>query len=81
MTYPSGDGGVHEVVLVYWVPDQDVIRFDIAPKLCEWERSELSSTKGSDWEIPRVVKAGIQGDTNAQISTIWAYDTQANTYY
>jgi len=53
MTYPSGDSSVHEVILIYWVLDQDIIRLDVAPKLCEWERSELSSAKGSDWEIPQ----------------------------
>ena len=39
MTYPSGHGGVHEVVLVYWILDRDIIRIDVSPKLCEGERS------------------------------------------
>lgn len=38
-TYPSSNGGVHEVVLVYWIPDLDVIRTDVAPKLWEGEGS------------------------------------------
>lgn len=39
MTYASSYGGVHEVILVYWSLNRDIIRIDVAPKLCEREQS------------------------------------------
>jgi len=46
----GGYGGIHEIVLVYRVPDGDVVGIEVAPEFCEGEGPQLRSVEDSDTE-------------------------------